>query len=546
MVLGLTWVLTLTGTGGNLFAQQDAFPGAEGFGRYALGGRGGDVYHVTNLEDWGEGTFRYGIETASGPRTIVFDLSGTIHLTRGLTISKPYITIAGQTAPGNGITLAGHCLSTEADHIIVRYIRVRLGDQSGGDDDAISVRSGSNIIVDHVTASWGVDETFSFQSNTIDSLTVQWCLISESLRDSHHEKGLHGYGGIMGGLRQTVHHNLYAHHSSRSPKVTGRRHCEVDFRNNVIYNWGYKSCYDGTKSWINWINNYYKAGPGTNNNVKDRIFQLSDAPVDPENEGWEISNTFTTSLYADGNYVDGYEVISADNWNGGIDFTNGANEAEHRVLSAHDYPLIQEQTAEECYPDVLESAGASKVRDAIDERIIHEVSSGTTTYAGSKTGTPGIIDSQMDVGGLPELGSTASPTDTDRDGMPDAWETENGLDPEDPDDRNGDNDSDGYTNLEEYLDAAITWEPVGIEAHDRDPGFICYPNPVNAGFTVKMDRPGDSLIEIFDSKGQLRYRTITERMHCTIDDHQLGSGIFLILVVDGAGLRFAQKLVIKQ
>jgi hypothetical protein len=388
-----------------------------------------------------------------------------------------------------------------------------------------------------------VDETFSFQSNFIDSLTVQWCMITESLRDSHHEKGFHGYGTIIGGLRQTVHHNLYAHHSSRSPKVTGRRHCEVDFRNNVIYNWGYNNCYDGTKSWINWANNYYKAGPGTKSNVRARIFQLSDAPVDPENEGWEISNTFTTSLYAEGNYLNGYEDVSADNWSGGIDFNNGANEEEHRVLSAFDYPPIQEQIAEECYPDVLEGAGASKVRDAIDERIVNEVSTGTTTFVGSKTGTPGIIDSQTDVGGLPELGSTISPADTDRDGIPDAWETENGLDPEDPDDRNGDSDSDGYTNLEEYLDAAITWEPVGMEAYESHQGFICYPNPAQAAFTLELDNPGDSLIEIFDTKGQLRFRTLTDRKLCTIDDHQLGTGVYLLRVVDGTGLRFTQKMV---
>ncbi len=540
-VIGLMMFLGVTMT---LGAQQLAFPGAEGFGRYALGGRGGDVYHVTKLTDWGEGTLRYGVETATGPCTIVFDLSGTIQLTRGLSIEKPFITIAGQTAPGDGITLSGMPLLVSADHVVVRYIRVRLGDQSGADDDAVSVKSGSNIIVDHVTASWSIDETFSFQSNTVDSLTVQWCMITESLRDSHHEKGMHGYGGIMGALRQTVHHNLYAHHSSRSPKITGRRHCEVDFRNNVIYNWGYNDCYDGAKSYTNWANNYYKAGPGTNSDVKDRIFELSDSPVDPENEGWEISNTFTTSFFAEGNYVDGYAGISADNWSGGIDFNNGASEVEHRVLTPFDYPLITEQTAEECYQLVLDSAGASKVRDAIDERIINEVISGTTTYSGSKTGTPGIIDSQTDVGGLPALSSQPNLTDTDQDGMPDSWEIEKGLDPDYPDDRNDDRNTDGFTNLEEYLDDAITMDPVGLSLQKEPVNMLVYPNPTNTSFTIDLSAFGESIIEIFDSLGILRYASSNRNSVCIIDGLNLETGIFLIRVIDDYGRCFLEKLII--
>ena len=271
-----------------------AFPGAEGFGRLATGGRGGDVYHVTNLSDFGIGSLRYGIQTAQGPRTIVFDVSGTIMLNSSLRVDKPNITIAGQTAPGDGITLGGGCLKVSDDHLIIRYIRVRLGDQSGGDDDAVSVTSGSNIILDHISASWSVDETFSNQSESVDSITVQWCMITESLRYSHHEKGAHGYGGIFGSLRQSFHHNLYAHHSSRSPKVSWRRHCKVDFRNNVIYNWGFNNCYDGATSHMNWVNNYYKAGPGTESGVRRRIFNISDEDVGEYLE-------YETALYAEGN-----------------------------------------------------------------------------------------------------------------------------------------------------------------------------------------------------------------------------------------------------
>jgi len=428
-----------------------AFPGAEGFGRFAKGGRGGDVYHVTNLNNSGKGSLRYGINKAKGPRTIVFDISGNIKLKKPLTIKKSNITIAGQTAPGDGITLSAYPLVTDADDLIIRYIRCRLGDESEGKYDAIHVSSGSNIIFDHISASWSIDETFSFQSKKIDSLTVQWCMVTESLHDSYHEKGPHGYGGIIGGLRQTVHHNLYAHHSSRNPKVTGRRHCEVDFRNNVIYNWGNNSCYDGTSSYMNWVNNYYKSGPATKERVRRRIFNLSDAEIKSEGgNSPEDSYKYETSLYAKGNYIEGFPGITADNWNGGIDFSGGATEERNRALEPFDYPPINEQAAKEALPIVLVSAGASLNRDAIDIRIINEVISGTTTY-----GNRGIIDSPDDVGGLPELKSLSAPQDSDQDGMPDEWERENGLNPEDPEDRNHDKNQDGYTNLEEYLNGIV-------------------------------------------------------------------------------------------
>ncbi|MCK4921015.1 MAG: hypothetical protein KAS71_08215 [Bacteroidales bacterium] len=291
----------------------------------------------------------------------------------------------------------------------------------------------------------------------IDSVTIQWCMITESLKNSHHHKGSHGYGEIIGALRQTVHHNLYVHHSSRSPKISGRRHCKVDFRNNVIYNWGLNNCYDGAKSHINWVNNYYKAGPGTATRVRDRIFNLSDALVDPVNAGWEKSNTYKTSLYAEGNYVDGFPGITEDNWSGGIDFTEGANEENNRAYTAFDFPAITEQTAKETYPIVVANAGASLVRDAIDKRIANEVLTGTTTYKGSISGTPGIIDSQNDVGGLPELSTLSAPKDKDQDGMPDDWEKKNGLNPKDPKDGNEDKDGDGFTNLEEYMNSIVSY-----------------------------------------------------------------------------------------
>ncbi len=445
-VLFLTFVLA-SALKPDLRNRQLAFPGAEGFGRFATGGRGGDVYHVTNLNDSGNGSMRKGIETANGPRTIVFDVSGTIFLLKTLSVQKPNITIAGQTAPGDGITLGDSPFYVAADNVIVRFIRCRLGDRSKVEKDAVSITGGTNIILDHLTASWSIDETLSCQSEDVDSLTVQWCMVSESLNNSLHQKGAHGYGGIVGGTRQTFHHNLYAHHASRNPKVTGRRHCEVDFRNNVIYNWGHNSCYDGTASFINWANNYYKAGPATSDKVKSRIFELSDQDIEPGKVNRpEDSRKYETSLYAEGNYVDRYPAITKDNWSGGIVLQDGATETKNRVHVPFKFAAITEQTALEAFPLVLKSAGASLFRDVVDKRIVNEVINGIVTF-----GKNGLIDSQKDVGGWPTLNSLPAPVDTDQDGMPDKWEEQNGLNPKDPTDRNRDRDKDGYTNLEEYL-----------------------------------------------------------------------------------------------
>lgn len=226
----------------NSNAQQLALPAAEGYGKFTKGGRGGVVYEVTNLNDSGEGSLRVAVE-AEGPRTVVFKVSGTIDLQSRLEIKNPYITIAGQTAPGDGITLKRYPIMIRADEVIIRYIRVRLGDETGLSDDAISSRYTKNIILDHVSASWSIDETLSIYH--CKNITVQWCVISESLYESNHSKGSnHGYVGIWGSDYGTYHHNLIAHHSSRNPRFASG--CEnTDYRNNVLYNWGYQGCYGG-------------------------------------------------------------------------------------------------------------------------------------------------------------------------------------------------------------------------------------------------------------------------------------------------------------
>jgi len=437
------------------FAQQLAFPGAEGYGKHTVGGRGGDVYEVTNLNDSGPGSLREAVE-ASGPRTVVFRVSGTIDLKKSLNIRKPYITIAGQTAPGDGITLKGHSLGLAADEIIVRHLRVRFGDESGEDKDAISGRYVSNIILDHVTASWSVDECVSIYH--CENVTVQWCLISESMYKSNHSKGHHGFGGIWGSNHSTYHHNLLAHHSSRNPRFASG--CgNTDYRNNVLYNWGYNSCYGGEKqqkgnqkfdfSNINMVANYYKPGPAT------RPGEVSHRIANPSARG---SNDKGKWYIAD-NFMVGNASVSANNWDGGVQPSN----PDFKLEEPWPAMAINQQTAEEAYRVVLEEAGATlPKRDAIDTRIVEEVRSGTATYEGAsykedndmadKSKKSGIIDSQADVGGWPTLSSTIAPEDTDHDGMPNAWESSHGLNPNDNEDRNKVAD-DGFTMLEKYLNS---------------------------------------------------------------------------------------------
>jgi pectate lyase len=451
---GLILITTLI----NSWSQQLAFPTAEGYGKYSKGGRGGIVYEVTNLNDSGDGSLRAAID-GSEPRTVVFRLSGNIELESPLKIKNPYITIAGQTAPGDGICIKNHQLSIDADHVIIRYIRVRLGDESGKDYDAVGSRFTKHIILDHVSASWSVDECVSIYH--CDSITIQWCIISESMSKSNHIKGSHGFGGIWGSNYGTYHHNLLAHHSSRNPRMASGTGY-TDYRNNVIYNWGYNSCYGGEAfqkesdkfifSEINMVANYYKPGPATQpGKVSYRIANPSFRNETDDFGKWYIID----------NFVVGNKEVSSDNWNGGvqtkIDFK------KIKLDKAWPSMPINQQTAEEAYELVLENAGALLPnRDAIDTRIIKEVKGGFATYEGNSykkshnvadtTKICGIIDTQTDVGGWPELKSEPAPLDTDHDGIPDVWEDKNKMDKTNPNDRNKIS-SDGYTMLEKYLNS---------------------------------------------------------------------------------------------
>jgi hypothetical protein len=418
--------------------RAPAFPGAEGFGRFTAGGRGGRTVEVTNLNDAGPGSFRAACE-AEGPRTVVFRVSGTIALESEVKIEHPYITIAGQTAPGDGICVKNYQVGFDTQHLVVRYMRFRPGDEMRKEQDGFG-GEGDHIIIDHCSVSWGTDETLSI--NKASNLTVQWCLVSESLTNSCHKKGAHGYGGLWGGPGGSFHHNILAHHSSRNPRASGNtRSGLLDFRNNVIYNWGFNSAYGGELWPRNWINNYYKPGPATRESVRRRIFLQKD----PRGK-----------MYADGNLMWGFPEVTADNWGKGIDFAEDgeATMATLRVYEPYCVAPVTTQAAQEAYPLVLERTGASLSRDAVDARIIEEIRTGTATFGETfDGGGNGIIDSQTAVGGWPELESEPAPRDSDHDGMPDEWEQAKGLDANDPADGVQDTDEDGYTNIEEYLNA---------------------------------------------------------------------------------------------
>jgi pectinesterase len=423
-------------------AQQLAFPSAEGFGRYATGGRGGIVYTVTNLNDDGEGSLRKGI-LKDGPRTIVFAVSGTIELERPLDINKGDLTIAGQTAPGQGITIKGYPVVIKADNIIIRYLRFRLGDAKEVVDDSFKGRDVKNVIIDHCSMSWGTDENASFYQNK--DFTMQWCIISEALNNSIHAKGEHGYGGIWGGENVSFHHNLIASNNSRNPRFSGSKTTEnlegelVDFRNNVIYNWGENSIYGGENGRYNIINNYFKPGPATSKSKKERILE----PYEPYGK-----------FYVRGNFVEGSKQVTENNWNGGV---QGDDPEAARAAEAFDFNNnVETHDARTAFDLVMKKAGASLKRDAVDIRIINE------TRSGKATNGNGIIDSQEQVGGWPELKGGTAAKDTDGDGMPDAWEKSKGLDPAKANASGFDLDK-GYTNLEVYLNELVE-QNTGIAA----------------------------------------------------------------------------------
>lgn len=446
--------------------QTLAFPGAEGGGMYTTGGRGGKVIHVTTLADSGAGSLRDAL-AESGPRTIVFDVAGLIELKSQLNIAKGDVTIAGQTAPGDGICLKGFSTQMKTNNVIIRFVRFRMGDENKQESDAIWGRYFQDIILDHCSMSWSVDECSSFYANK--NFTMQWCILTESLCNSVHGKGSHGYGGIWGGRNASFHHNLLANHKSRNPRFdhpevydnyvnTHRGH--VDYRNNAVYNWGDNSTYGGEGAWFNMVGNYYKPGPAS----KDRKYFL------------DANGIYTSSktdygyplLYLSGNVHTKHSDITGDNsigiyWHDHK--TNTPPDASKLLSSVQ--PLYgpsseavytTTHTAETAFERILSYGGASLSRDSVDERACTDAKTGKATFTDGGNGSKnGIIDTQTAVGGWPAYEATsaelAKVKDSDGDGMPDWFEDQFGLKKSDASDGNAKTlDSYGrYTNLEMYL-----------------------------------------------------------------------------------------------
>ena len=460
-------------------AQQLAFPTAEGAGRFTTGGRGTStvattVLEVTNLNDDNlPGSLRYALNlsTSAAPhRTIIFRVSGTIRLTSPLSINRPNTTIAGQTAPGDGICIAEYPVSLSADNVIVRYIRFRLGDRYQqarlGNDDAFSGTGKKNIIIDHCTTSWSNDECFTIYSG--DSTTLQWNLISEPLDRSYHDEGTgiqnHAFGGIWGGRRASFHHNLIAHVRGRSPRFDGSRNLSpntpgqenADYRNNVVYNWLDYNVNGGEGGNYNVVNNYYKYGPSTPNTSTSGInrrrmvispSQQTSAPVLPYGK-----------FYLTGNYVDSLpgipSFVTYNNWRSAA--MNGGSPADtnqSKVETPFEIAPLNTQAAEDAYLAVLNGAGAIlPERDTLDERIVNDVRNRTGRVIDVQGGYPQGTPFSTSQTAWPVLNSLPAPADTDRDGMTDAYENGNGLNPNDPSDRNN-YASNGYTQLENYLNS---------------------------------------------------------------------------------------------
>ena len=363
---------------------------------------------------------------------MVFAVDGTIALKSPLRIEHDSITIAGQSAPGDGICLKDYPLVVDGSEVIVRYLRVRVGDLHRQDADGLGGgRYGQkNVILDHLTVSWSIDECLSIYKT--ENLTVQWCLVAHSMNGSKHTKGSHGFGGIWGGYKATFHHNLLANHASRNPRFSSVEGTKmVDHRNNVIYNWGYKSAYGGGRHGeINMVGNYYKPGPAT----RDSSTIMS------------VSDDGTGRYYIAGNVVEGDKAVTKDNRLG----VGGKKPAQALVDTPYPYEPIREDSPKKAYKRVLADAGCSRVRDAYDLSILEQVRLGI-----ARDGEKGIINSQEDVGGWPVLKAGAPRTDSDGDGMPDKWETKRGLNPNDPSDASGYSLDRNYTNLEVWLNGLV-------------------------------------------------------------------------------------------
>ena len=515
-------------------AQLVAFPGAEGFGKYATGGRGGKVVYVTTLADDAEGATEGSLRWAmkqypDEPLTVCFAVTGEIRLVKDLRINRKNYTIAGQTAPGVGVVITHNKVNCGgSENFIIRNIRFRIGRNDVNGDiitqNAFGAENCTNYIIDHCEFGWSTEENM----NTYDShfITVQYCIVHEGLNDSGHPKGARGYGCQWGGSPATYHHNLLVNNNKRSCRFNGAQSNDyvvyLDYINNVVYNYGAGSngCYGGENTAklaegeynglnsaheCNFINNYYKPGPNTTSSEK--LFFMS-----------SIARSGATSWgpaqwYVAGNIMEGVDAITADNWQGvkserastySLDTlrvdtlirpkTPWWRWTEDSIYGRYDFEVLayaagEFETAAEAYETVLDTAGVFP-RDHVGLRLVNDTRTGAYTYTGSTAKKKGIIDTEEDAEGFYDYITVAALTDTDLDGMPDEWETQNGLDPLSPD--NNVLHESGYTMLEMYLDYAMTHKTPMDDGYQPQ-GIVDVPN--DKVHCTKILREGQLIIQ---------------------------------------------------
>lgn len=546
--------------------QQLAFPGAEGYGKYTSGGRGGRVIKVTNLKDLNsfgqtvDGSLRAALSTSgTDPITIIFTVSGTILLgSSELKCSRPNITIAGQTAPGDGICIRKGKIQFSGDNIIIRYIRFRVGDELTVSVPCLDIENCRNIIVDHCSLSWAAEENMDDYDTKYT--TVQYCILSEALYNSVNVKGARAYACQWGGQYCSYHHNLLASCYHRSPRINGCQSNDtvslVDFRNNVVFNWSgdsqgsyggeYEQLYPdsahnvalGAGSFNNFVNNYYKPGPATQSNP---------AIVEPSYVRSGYTAAGYGKWYFNGNYLVGNTAASADNWQA-VNSSKVGGAYNIKVTNEFSVSPVTTLSAQDAYTDVLSKAGAILPRrDIVDTRVVGFIKGDSIARGGATLGvSSGIIDSQSDVGGWPTLASKYAPIDSDNDGIPDAWETNNGLNPNDPTD-GPKIASDGYSNLEHYLngitgDTGLDTNPTGV-SYIHDATFAIYPNPTNDKiYFDKSERL--TRIEVYDLSGKI----ISAHMIASnnfISVSNLSPGLYLAKAIFSDGQIVTAKIVKK-
>lgn len=440
------------------YAQSDlpiAFPGAEGFGKFAVGGRGGKILVVSNLNDAGPGSFREAAQQKT-KRIIVFAVAGTIHLESPLQI-EGNVTIAGHSAPGEGICIADHPVRLKGNQIILRYMRFRMGDKyqsqkgmvdGSGGDDALSGSKNNQLIIDHCSMSWSTDEVMSVYGG--DSTTLQWNVIAEPLNYSYHfETGdkdweNHGYGGIWGGAHLSAHHNLFAHCVSRNPRFNGTRLGAkeelVDFQNNVVYNWQNKAIYGGEFGKYNIVNNYFKPGPSTKPSAAGNFLDPSKTDVLPYGH-----------YFVDGNMIEGNRAVNRDNMLG----VTAMSVSGVYINQAHAVIKLPQEDADKAYQSIINKGGASLLRDAVDEKIIKDMLYGKGKIIDVQGGFPHGTAYEKSKSAWPALKASVSPIDIDADGIPDEWERSHGLNPNDAADAAKVGLHQYFTNIEVYLNSLL-------------------------------------------------------------------------------------------